>query len=70
VGDVPNSYTILNGHDYCRLEGKEHRLEYPIGAATKKPEWHGIGDVLGCGLLISPKNHISVFFTGNGILLG
>jgi hypothetical protein len=45
-----------------------YRFEWPNGAI--KPEWNCIGDVLGCGLLMNPGNELSIFFTGNGILMG
>jgi hypothetical protein len=35
-----------------------------------EPEWNGPGDVFGCGLLMSPQNKLSIFFTENGILIG
>jgi hypothetical protein len=58
--------------DHCWLSGQKHLLEPPNEAATAKP-WKfrlDTGDVIGCGLLLSPKNKVSIFFTGNGILLG
>jgi hypothetical protein len=55
------------------LSGKEHAFEWPNEAA--KPEWSAAdeadkGDVIGCGLLLSRQNELSIFFTFNGILLG
>jgi hypothetical protein len=50
------------------LSGNGYPLEWPNGAI--KPKWNGQGDVLGCGLLLSSKNNWSIFFTGNGILMG
>jgi hypothetical protein len=29
-----------------------------------------MGDVLGCGLMMSNNDKLSIFFTGNGILMG
>jgi hypothetical protein len=68
LGVLKNSYAIRSGFDYCRLSGKEHHFEWPTGAI--KPESKGQGDVLGCGLLLNAKNEVSIFFTGNGLLMG
>jgi hypothetical protein len=68
VGDLPNSYAIEDGYNYCWLSGKEHHFEWPNGAI--KPEWNGKGDVYGCGLLLNPENKLSIFFTVNGLLMG
>jgi hypothetical protein len=67
VGFEPNSYAI-DGCYFCWLSGKSHHFEWPNGVT--KPTWNGRGDVFGCGLLMSPENKLSIFFTGNGILLG
>jgi hypothetical protein len=74
-GNVPkgfvggqNSYAIQSGYDCCRLSGKEHGFEWPNGAI--KPESKGQGDVLGCGLLLNSENEVSIWFTGNGLLMG
>jgi hypothetical protein len=50
------------------MSGNKHPFEWPTGAI--KPKWNGIGDVRGCGLLLNSANELSIFFTGNGILLG
>jgi hypothetical protein len=63
-----DSYTFSIAFDYCKITGKEHAFEWPNG--TIKPTWNGRGDVVGCGLLLSPENELSIFFTGNGILMG
>jgi hypothetical protein len=68
VGDSPNSYAIQDDCDYCWLSGKIHHFDWPNDAI--KPEWDGEGDVVGCGLVLNPGNKLSVFFTGNGILMG
>jgi hypothetical protein len=68
LGALTNSYAIRSGFDFCRLSGKEHDFEWPNGAI--KPESKGQGDVLGCGLLLSSENEVSIFFTGNGLLMG
>jgi hypothetical protein len=68
TGSPPNSYAILDGYDRCWLSGQRHLFEWPNGAI--KPKWNGPGDVYGCGLLLNPGNKLSIFFTGNGILMG
>jgi hypothetical protein len=68
LGDFPNSYAIPYGCDHCFISGKKHPFEWPNRAI--KPKWDGQGDVVGCGILISSKNQMSIFFTGNGILMG
>jgi hypothetical protein len=50
------------------LSGKSHPFEWPNEAI--KPKWNDQGDVIGCGLLLNPENEVSIFFTGNGILMG
>jgi hypothetical protein len=64
----PNSYAFEDGCDYCWISGKQYQFEWPNGAI--KPKWNGKGDVVGCGLLLNPENEVSIFFTGNGILIG
>jgi hypothetical protein len=68
VGELANSYATQDGCDHCWLSEKKHYFEWPNGVI--KPEWTGKGDVLGCGLLLNPENKLSIFFTGNGILMG
>jgi hypothetical protein len=68
VGELPNSYAIEDGSDYCWISGKTHKFEWPNG--TTKPEWNGLGDVVGCGLVLNPAKELSLFFIGNGILMG
>jgi hypothetical protein len=53
--------------DYCYIAGKKHAFEWPDGAI--KPTANKRDDVAGCGLLLSPSNELSIFFTGNGILM-
>jgi hypothetical protein len=65
---LPNSYAIEDGCDHCWISGKTHKFEGPNG--TTKPEWNGLGDVVGCGLVLNPAKELSLFFTANGILLG
>jgi hypothetical protein len=65
---LPNTYAIQPGFDWCRLSGKCHRFECP--PEMGKPQWNGGGDVVGCGLFLDPKNKLSIFFTGNGMLMG
>jgi hypothetical protein len=66
VGVEPNSYAIPSGYGYCWLSGNQQK--WPNGAT--KPESKGEGDVVGCGLLLSSGNEVSIFFTGNGLLIG
>jgi hypothetical protein len=68
LGFLPNSYAIQNYFDYCWLSGNGHDFEWPDG--TIKPKSKGQGDVLGCGLLLNAENDVSIFFTGNGLLIG
>jgi hypothetical protein len=56
------------GRDYYWLSEKKHTFEWPNGAI--KPEWNGQGDVVGCGLVLNSEKEVSLFFTGNGILMG
>jgi hypothetical protein len=69
VGGFPNSFAIRDGDDHYLLAGKSYPFEWPNGATTK-PKWNGPGDVLGCGLLLNSQKKLSVFFSGNGILMG
>jgi hypothetical protein len=62
---VPNSYAISNGSDFCLLAKERHDFG--------KQAWklHSIfGDVLGCGIVLSPTNKLTIFFTLNGALMG
>jgi hypothetical protein len=70
VSDLQNSYGMRDNNTYCWLSMKTHHFEWPNGAI--KPKWNGnsIGDVFGCGLLLNPANKLSIFFTGNGLLMG
>jgi hypothetical protein len=64
----PNCYAIWAGKDCCFLSGKVHDFKWPN--CTIKPKWYGQGDIIGCGILISPENKMFIFFTLNGILMG
>jgi hypothetical protein len=67
--DVKNSFAMVNGNDCYWLNGEEHVFEWPIGAI--KPEWKkGLGDVVGCGIMVNREDKLSIFFTGNGKLMG
>jgi hypothetical protein len=56
-------------NDLCWLYNRGiHYFQWPNDAI--KPEWNGIGDVFGCGLMLNFANKLSIFFTGNGILMG
>jgi hypothetical protein len=68
VGLLPNSYAILDGRNYCWLSSEAHNFEWPNGEI--KPAWNGQRDVIGCGLALNPENKLSIFLTGNGILMG
>jgi hypothetical protein len=48
--------------------GIVHDFEWPDRAI--KPEWKGLGNVVGCGITIDRNGKLSLFFTLNGILLG
>jgi hypothetical protein len=53
----------------CWISKQHHFFQWPNEAI--RPEWiEGPGDVLGCGLLLNPENKLSIFFTGNGTLMG
>jgi hypothetical protein len=54
--------------DYCFIAENKHAFEWPNGAI--KPKANGKDDVVGCGLVLSPQNELSIFFTGNGVLMG
>jgi hypothetical protein len=60
-----NYHYYGNGSDHCSVSGNKHILEWPNNA-----EWNGKDDVVGCGLVLSPKNQLAIFFTGNGTLIG
>jgi hypothetical protein len=58
-----------DGIDWYWLYGGKRMFEWPIGAI--KPEWKdGIGDVVGCGILVNREDKLAIFFTGNGRLMG
>jgi hypothetical protein len=62
----PNCYAVWADDDCCFLSGKMHKFN------ANKPKWNDQGDVLGCGILMSPdpENKVFIFFTLNGILMG
>jgi hypothetical protein len=66
--NIRNYHLFGNAHDHCYPNKKKHIFEWPNGAI--KPTWNGEGDVVGCGLVLNPKNQLAIFFTGNGILMG
>jgi hypothetical protein len=71
VGRLQNSYAIRDDCEHYWLSGKKHPFEWPNQAIKPKWKWTGPGDVIGCGLLLNPANkELSIFFTGNGLLLG
>jgi hypothetical protein len=68
LGITPNSYCISDGGIYYYMSGVgECRFEWQNGVF---PKLIGPGNVAGCGLVLNPKNKLSIFFTWNGILLG
>jgi hypothetical protein len=70
VGSTPNSYALPDGSKYiCKLSDEFHNFEWPNGA-IKPAELKGMGDVVGCGLLLESMQKLSIFFTLNGFLLG
>jgi hypothetical protein len=60
-GQNANSYAIDNACNACMLSGKEYGLKRPEGI---KLELKGEGDVIGCGLLLSPKGKLAIFTSG------
>jgi hypothetical protein len=68
VQSSPNYYCFATRGDHCYLSGMQHKFEWPPGAI--RPYWNGIGDTLGCGILLNPKNELAIFFTANGIIMG
>jgi hypothetical protein len=58
----------MDGTDSYRLNGNAHRFDWSNGGV--KPEWNGMGDVIGCGILMDANNELDIFFTLNGILRG
>jgi hypothetical protein len=64
----PKYFIPIHYYYACWLAGEEHRFEYPEGAIRPR-RVDGI-NVHGCGLVLDPKNKLSIFFTLNGILLG
>jgi hypothetical protein len=68
IGCSTNFYGIPDNCDFCFLEGEKHSFQWPQGAI--KPKWKDQGNVVGCGIMISPKDNMSIFFTLNGQLMG
>jgi hypothetical protein len=68
ICETRNYHYYGNGFDNCSVSGETHTFQWPDGAI--KPTWNDEEDVVGCGLLLSPNNKLSIFFTGNGILMG
>jgi hypothetical protein len=69
IAGFKNSSAVMNGDDFCWLNGDCHDFEWPIG--TIKPEWkNGVGDVVGCGIMVNREDKVAIFFTGNGKLMG
>jgi hypothetical protein len=70
IVEMQHLYVYPKNYDYdsCFLSGNRHNFDWPNGII--KPTWNGKGDVVGCGLSLSPHNKLSIFFTGNGILMG
>jgi hypothetical protein len=64
VGECPNSYAFQRDTSWCKLWGESRRF------GLQDIQWTGPGDILGCGILLSPSNNVSVFFTLNGTPLG
>jgi hypothetical protein len=67
-GDFLNSYAISTGWHSCRLNGRYIHFEYPDPAI--RPEKKNYLDVFGSGLVLDPKDKLSIFFTLNGKLMG
>jgi hypothetical protein len=75
VGKFANSYSIpsarVRDHEalYCFLSRHYyHQFEWPTDAI--KPQFQDCNYIIGCGLVLSPANKLSIFFTINGILIG
>jgi hypothetical protein len=72
--EIPNFYAYANDHvsyfpratDIFMLSGTRHQIH------AIRLEWndYGRGDVLGCGLVLNPKDELSIFFTVNGTVMG
>src|SRR4051812_18044918 len=77
IGTSPDTFAYQCGKQYCLIplppwNARNHHHYFqqrPNGGATE-PEWNGLGDVLGCGLVLDPKGGVAIFFTGNGQLIG
>jgi hypothetical protein len=69
VGRTQNSYSFWHGFNQQYLSGGQQlSFEWPEGAI--QPEWNSDGAMIGCGLLLNPKNEWAIFFTAQGILMG
>jgi hypothetical protein len=69
VCTAKNGYCFPTRVDHCYLAKTQHHFEWPTDAISR-PEWNGIGDTLGCGVLLNPKNELAIFFTATGMLMG
>jgi hypothetical protein len=67
LGYAANSYCASSTSENYQHSKETHEFEWPKRAI--RPNWNCI-HVGGCGLLLGPKNKLSIFFTANGILLG
>jgi hypothetical protein len=69
IGKKPDSYAIEYGNKtFCWIADEVHAFE--LANNENRPAYNGLGDILGCGLLMNPENKLAIFFTLNGTLLG
>jgi hypothetical protein len=68
---TPNSYCMSARSIYYYLfSAKSCNFDLPNGDNGVPKRNNGLGNVAGCGLLLNPKNKLSIFFTLYAILLG